>query len=372
MLICIKKNLEEFGMKKNIIFLTHGSKQVGMGHVMRCLSLAKAFQNKNWKVSFYSKFYLGASVIKKQGFPVVMQEQKENTEVVTDFRFGNKAELKEDLEWLMPLLTKDKPTILLVDGYNVSEYFFKKLKQYTECLVYLDDLAAWDYPVDVLLNPNVDAEQKGYTQFKNVGKFLLGSSYCLLRDEFTNVSLRTAKEEVRDILITTGAADPKNITKTLLEWGRKIWINARFHLIIGSAFEKKEEWRKKENERIKIYVSPEKMSEIMLQCDLAISAGGSTLYELAACGVPTIAFVYSENQRGVVETLEKFGYIKNIGWWEELLQKEQDGMDVCVEWISECQDKEKRQKWIQRQQKLFDGKGTRRVEEELEEYLSAR
>ena len=354
-------------MDKNIIFLTHGSKQIGMGHIMRCLSLAKAFQKKNWKVSFYSKFYLGATVIKEQGFPVEVQEQEENTEAVTAFHFGEETELKEDVEWLRPLLIKDKPTILFVDSYNVTEWFFKELKQYTECLMYLDDLAAWDYPVDVLLNPNVDAEQKGYAQFKRVGKFLLGSSYCLLREEFTNVPLRFAKEEIKDILITTGAADPKNMTETLLTWGKAICPTARFHLIIGSAFEAKEEWSKKENEQVKIYVSPKKMSEIMLKCDLAISAGGSTLYELAACGVPTIAFIYSENQKSVVETLEKAGYIKSIGCWESLQQKE--SIDLQPEWIEECLDKNERQEWMQRQQKLFDGKGTKRVVEEVEEYI---
>jgi spore coat polysaccharide biosynthesis predicted glycosyltransferase SpsG len=39
------------------------------------------------------------------------------------------------------------------------------------------------------------------------------------------------------------------------------------------------------------------MSELMRGCDVAISAGGVTLYELCACGIPTIVFMSAENQK---------------------------------------------------------------------------
>lgn len=50
-----------------------------------------------------------------------------------------------------------------------------------------------------------------------------------------------------------------------------------------------------------------KMSELMQQCDMAVSAAGSTLYELCACGMPTITYVLADNQK-----LEKVLYVEKV------------------------------------------------------------
>lgn len=358
-------------MKGRIVFLTHGSKQLGMGHVMRCMSLGRAFRQKGWKVSFYSKYYLGGTFLKKEGFPVEMQEMEESKENPDNFSFGTKEEQIEDLQWLIPLLQRDRPDVLFVDSYNVSVSFFSELKKYVGCLMYLDDLAAWDYPVDILLNPNIDAGKKGYETFHNPKVFFTGSTYCLLREEFLNPPKRQVAEKVEHIMITTGAADPKNMTETLLKWGEKYWKEAVFHLVIGAAFPNRQMWRELENSKVKLHFSPKRMSDIMLQCDLAISAGGSTLYELAACGVPTIAFLYSENQRGVVETMDEMGYLKNLGWYEELqknLGKEQEESL----WVRQWNKREKREEMVLQQQQLFDGNGAVRVVEAVEKFFDGK
>lgn len=49
----------------------------------------------------------------------------------------------------------------------------------------------------------------------------------------------------------------------------------------------------------------------MEKCDVAISACGSTLYELAVCGVPTIGIIIADNQIGICEKLNNMGVIKN-------------------------------------------------------------
>lgn len=358
-------------MNKRITFITHGSKQLGMGHVMRCCSLAETFRQNGWEVFFISKFYLGGNFIKQKGFSVEILEKEEPKEECEEFRFGEEKELKPDLVWMLPILLKQNPDVIFLDSYNVSSYFFRKLKRFTKCLVYLDDLAAWDYPVDILLNPNVDAEEKGYTQFHNQKKYLLGSKYNLLRSEFSNLPKREAKKEIEDILITTGAADPKNMTGIFLELCQSVCPQATCHLIIGNAFQKKKEWEKEQTKRIKVYQSPKIMSEIMMQCDIAISAGGSTVYELAACGVPTLAFLYSENQRGVVEYLSQRGYLGNIGDFQGLREKNKKSLNLfSVQWNG-IMGQKKRQSIMKKQQGLFDGEGTKRVVKEIEGFLKS-
>lgn len=356
-------------MSKKIIFISHGSKQLGMGHVMRCCSLAETFRQNGWEVFFFSKFYLGGAWIKQKGFSVEILEKEEPKEECQDFHFGEEEELKPDIRWMSPFLLDQNPDVIFLDSYNVNCWFFQKLKEFTKCLVYLDDLAAWDYPVDILFNPNVDAKEKGYAQFHEQKKQLLGSKYSLLREEFFNLPKREAKKEIKNILITTGAADPKNMTEVLLALCQKMCPNAICHLIIGNAFQRQEEWKKKESQKIRIYQSPKAMSEIMMQCDMAISAGGSTVYELAACGVPTLAFLYSENQRGVVEYLSQKGYLENIGYYNDIKNGNKNVLEhFSMKW-NEMMSCKKRQVIIKKQQSLFDGGGTKRVVKEIEQFL---
>ena len=356
-------------MSKRITFVTHGSKQLGMGHVMRCCSLAEAFRQNGWEVFFLSKFYLGGELIRQKGFLVEVLEKEESKEASDGFYFGKTEELRSDIEWISSVLSKQKTDVICLDSYNVNPWFLKELKKLTPCLVYLDDLAAWDYPVDIILNPNVDAKEKGYAQFKNQQKQLLGLAYCLLREEFSNLPKREAKEDIKDFLITTGAADPWIMTEACLELCQQICPEAVYHLIIGNAFQKQEEWAKKASGQIRIYQSPQAMSEIMLQCDVAVSAGGSTLYELAACGVPTLAFLYSENQRGVVEYFSERELLVNMGEFQNIRDKEKRAVERFSMGWNEIRSQKRRQDIIEKQQSLFDGKGRNRVVKEIEEFL---
>lgn len=356
-------------MNKRITFITYGSKQLGMGHVMRCCSLAETFRQNGWEVFFISKFYLGGNFIKQKGFPVEILETEEPKEESKEFHFGEEKELEPDMAWMSPFLLKQNPDVIFLDSYNVNSHFFKYLKKFTKCLVYLDDLAVWDYQTDILLNPNVDAEEKGYTHFHNQKKHLLGSKYNLLRGEFSNLPKRKAKKEIENILITTGAADPKDMTKVFLELCQSVCPQATCHLIIGNAFQKKKEWEKEQTEKVKVYQSPKSMSEIMLQCDIAISAGGSTVYELAACGVPTLAFLYSENQRGVVEYLSQRGYMSNIGNYTIFKEKDKIALNNFITQWGRMEKQGNRQIIMERQQDLFDGKGTNRVVKEIESFI---
>lgn len=47
------------------------------------------------------------------------------------------------------------------------------------------------------------------------------------------------------------------------------------------------------------------MAGLMTACQLAVTAGGTTIYELSVLGVPFVCFSYAENQEGLTEWLGK-------------------------------------------------------------------
>jgi spore coat polysaccharide biosynthesis predicted glycosyltransferase SpsG len=90
------------------------------------------------------------------------------------------------------------------------------------------------------------------------------------------------------------------------------------------------------NRNVVLHENVSKMSEIMLRSDISISAGGSTLYELCACGTPTLGMVIADNQIEIVDMLSAEGYITNIGWHSELSDREVLGsLSFCVKIMTE-------------------------------------
>lgn len=116
----------------------------------------------------------------------------------------------------------------------------------------------------------------------------------------------------------------------------------------------------KKNANVILHENVSRMSEIMLKSDMAISAGGSTLYELCACGTPTLAIVIADNQREMVDMMSSEGYIISLGWHGELAD-----MELLQKIKLLCADYEKRVSLSKKMQKLVDGEGVRRIVEEI-------
>ncbi|WP_242832572.1 glycosyltransferase [Clostridium saccharoperbutylacetonicum] len=166
--------------------------------------------------------------------------------------------------------------------------------------------------VDFIVNQNINARDLNYEDNINSStKLFLGTQYCMIRDEFREAyKSKVIKKEIQDILLTLGGMDNNNNTLKILEKIKD--INKKLHVVIGSAFDKEliekiQDITKRHN-NIYIYENVN-MAQLMLKCDVAISACGSTLYELAAMSVPTIGIVLAENQKFVAEKMKEMNLI---------------------------------------------------------------
>jgi spore coat polysaccharide biosynthesis predicted glycosyltransferase SpsG len=115
---------------------------------------------------------------------------------------------------------------------------------------------------------------------------------------------------------------------------------------------------------IDIHHAPSDMASHMASADMALSAAGSTCWELAFMGVPAVIVVTAENQRVIAERLASEGMVQNLGWHE----------DVCESAISEAcaalrKNSERRHEMSERGRKLIDGRGTERAADILDEAI---
>ncbi|MFW2501328.1 UDP-2,4-diacetamido-2,4,6-trideoxy-beta-L-altropyranose hydrolase [Clostridium diolis] len=328
-----------------------GGTDIGMGHIMRTLVLAKELNEylnnevfyickiedryfndvlQNFNSAINSKYIKGIKKILDEGFKV---------------EFIRENKLIKDLKNICA-------DIFITDSYDVNEKYFDVLKNNFAKTVYIDDMNLYYFNVDYLINQNIDAEDFEYKVNEDT-RLILGTKYLMLRDEFKNISSKNIKEKVSDIMITVGGADSYELTEKILSCIKELKYN--FHIIIGPLFKNTEFIYKFQNPNIIFYENAD-MCEIMKRCDIAISACGSTLYELAACGVPTLGIIIADNQQGIAKKMDEVGIVRNLGRCEKL------NKDIIIDNINTLADNHELRKTISKQcMNLVDGKGAKRI-----------
>ncbi|WP_425806404.1 UDP-2,4-diacetamido-2,4,6-trideoxy-beta-L-altropyranose hydrolase [Desulfitobacterium sp. Sab5] len=288
---------------------------IATGHFMRCLSIAQGIRNSNIDVLFISADSRTSKLAEYYQFQAIQL----NT--IWD-------DMISEVDILTKIICKYRINKLVVDSYYVTEEYFRKLSEYVK-LIYIDDINKFNYPVDVLINYNAYFNLFNYSQtYKETNtKLILGPKYAPLRNEFRGINYK-ANEIVQNILITTGGADTYEVAvhlaKAIIKDDRLSQIN--IHIIAGRYSKITEKVDLKLYSNIRIHKNVKNMSDLMKQCDIAVAAGGSTLYELCACGVPSVSFIFADNQAFGAKAFDDMNLIPFSG-------DVRNGMDKCLEKI---------------------------------------
>lgn len=332
-----------------------GNANIGAGHIMRCMSIANAARKLDVDVCFVTADESFLAVLRNNGFNVhILNSDYERIE--------------NELDKLLPLLCEEKPNSIILDSYFVTAKYMETIKQYSQ-LIYIDDVMLFPYPADVLINYNIYASKTQYTNLylgRKMPKMLLGSRYVPLREEFQRGKIIEIKNDVKSILFSAGGADPERIA---LRFVKNIIYNEKFndtvfHVVLGSFEPDRDEIEEivRFNSNIVTHANVSQMSELMLQCDLAVSAAGSTLYELCACGVPTITYVLADNQVYGANAFSNLDIMINAG--DDRVDGNLTDNILCDILKVSC-DVEKRKKMQYKGLSAIDGKGAIKIVQEI-------
>lgn len=331
---------------------------IGSGHVMRCLAIAEELKRQGEDVTFLIADERSKKMIVEKGFLVICLHSIWN-------------DLEQELDSLLRIIGEEKITLLMIDSYYVTEYYLWELRRYTQ-LVYIDDLNTFLYPVDLLINYNIYSSQLDYEKcYKRAGlftKFLLGCEYVPLREEFRDVC-HTKKEQVFRVMVTSGGTDSYNVIGNLLEvlCLQEWFADIQYDIIVGRFNQNREmleeKWKLYEN--IHFFYNVPNMSEYMKQCDIAVTAAGSTVYELCACGVPSIIYTFADNQLAIARTVSEMGLLPWVGDVRENMKSCMDNIISEIENLKN--DKGNRNRQSQNMTHLVDGKGCARIVKEIKE-----
>ena len=319
-----------------VFIITEGSKNIGFGHVTRCISLYQAFE--------------------KRGMTPKLIINGDDT--VKDLLKDLNYQIFNWLDEKSRLFEKVKDAdIVIIDSYLADISFYNTLSDLVRLAVYIDDNKRLDYPRGVVVNGSIHAEELNYPK-KNGVKYLLGPKYLPLRKEFWEVPKKEIKEKIESIMITFGGDDMRNMTPKVLGFLRENYPELKKNVIVGKAFQNIDEIKKNadKNTNLIYYPDANKMKKVMLESDIAISAGGQTLYELARVGVPTVGICVAENQLRNVKGWERIGFLEYVGWYVE-----NNFMQKIYNLIRYLEDVNVRKSKSKIGRKFIDGKGSMRI-----------
>ena len=340
--------------KTVLIFRTDATSVIGTGHLMRCLALAQAWKKKGGISVFITRCENDKllSKLKREGFKIIKVENSQ----------PDPSDLDLTINVIKDIGTSYTTTWLILDGYHFDDFYQKKIKEQGINLMVIDDMGHLPYYYsDILLNQNINAKNISYNHRSNT-LLLLGLKYVLLREEFLRWHhwKRSIPDKARRVLITMGGSDSMNATSLILKIIKKLKLSdIEISVVIGPSnknFISIQEEISEDPGRYNILKNVNDMSKLLAWADVAISAGGTTCWEMCYMGLPNLIVVLAENQKMVAEYLDNSGSSINLGFYKNINQ----GL-FADKFISIIMDREKRRKMSEAGRSLVDGYGALRV-----------
>ena len=316
---------------------------------MRCLALAEAWQRAGGRVRLISA-----------AIPGPIRQRYEELGVTVEPATGRGA----------PEMAADADAVVL-DGQHIPDSDLDDLAATGVPLVVVDD-HGWRprYRCTMILNQNAYASPALY-EGKTSACLCLGPRWCLLRPEFADPAPRVAAPGIARILILMGGADPTGRSAMALESAaravRQLGGDIEIVLVVGAAnpaVRDLVELAAGLPVRASVLHDVRNMAPVMASADLAISAAGSTIWELAALGTPMILGSQNRGERGTASALAVEGAAIDLGPLDEL---DPDRLTRAI--VGIAGDAEARRRMSEAGQRLVDGAGAGRMVSRIADLL---
>ena len=333
-------------VKKNrILFRTSGGKapkkQLGMGHVFRCINLAKTFKDE--EIFFLVEDYgTVRDILLKNHFENIIVLKK-NIDIETDILLT------------LDIIRSKKIDVVLIDKFKVKSRFVSKVGSITKTVV-ISDLNKIDYNCDLIVN--------GFIGFKNqhlMNKFrkkcLLGPKYQILDDKFAKNKKQITP--IFDLIVTVGGFDESKIIVMILKTLKKFKEKIKSKIILGPATKSSHVIKKLEKElgsSVKILQQTTNMKKEISSARFGICSGGITTYEFATMNKAFAIISQVKHQTKTAKIWNELGIATDLGIASSTTPKK---IEAFIEKnISNSN-------YMKRKQNMVDGRGSFRVQKEI-------
>jgi len=354
-----------------VVFRVDASNAIGIGHIMRCLTLAETLVNSDVQICFICREHSGnlIALLNKKAFSVTALPAPAIGKCPSGENYSNWLGVTQETDAMQTIeaLNGETPDWLVVDHYGLDVDWEQRLHPWVNSMMVIDDLANRHHACDVLLDQSFFIEGKhDYAGFVAATcKLLLGPRYALLKSVYADYrkTLPAHRGQVKRVLIFFGGSDQPNMTGMSLEaLSYPELMHLEVDVIVGANNQHRKVVERQVSRRPNTYLHNFRshLADLMFQADLALGAGGTTTWERMCLGLPSVIISIAENQRHGAELIAAEHLVHFLG----------DSSDVDAEKISRSilgliTDTKWLRKVSNRNRALVDGLGSLRVRETI-------
>lgn len=333
-------------MIERVAFRVDASLRIGIGHVMRCITLADALSLRAVECHFICRGTpqsLTAQIVDK-GHRVHLlptadtasaqgsgsQAPEEHAPLLAHAEWLGVSQ-RQDASESAAILRELKPDWLIVDHYALDIHWENVVRPLCGKLMAIDDLADRAHSCDLLLDQNLGRQVTDYRAWVPPHcEVLAGSKYALLRPDFAQLRKysidRRAKPQLRQLLISMGGVDKDNVTGQVMDVLKDCVLpdDCRIWVVMGATAP----WLNTVREQsvlmpvpTQVLVNISDMAQRMADSDLAIGAAGGTSWERCCMGLPTLTVVIAANQWPGAHALANAGAGELLGALDEIADR---------------------------------------------------
>ncbi|RKX24442.1 MAG: UDP-2,4-diacetamido-2,4,6-trideoxy-beta-L-altropyranose hydrolase [Candidatus Zixiibacteriota bacterium] len=325
-------------MSMKMVIRVDSSLQIGSGHVMRCLTLADHLKETGCDISFVCRDHPGnvSALVEDKGYevhrlPAVEDDSRKATQSGHEYKHWLGTNQATDVAQTMEVLSRFKAQVgwLIVDHYALSEEWEKVLRPHVTGIFVIDDLANRKHDCDILLDQNLN--QSGSSRYENLVppdcQVLAGPRFALLRNEFTQAaeSSRERDGQIKHLLVFFGGVDSANETlkacRAILSSGCS---DLAVDIVVGASNPNKNAVNEfcERHDMFEYHCQVSNIAELMSKADLCLGAGGTTTWERAYLGLPTIILPVAENQVEGTKAMAAAGAAWDLGYASKVSENE--------------------------------------------------
>jgi len=295
---------------QRLVVRADGWKAIGAGHLMRCLALAHEWRQQGGTVTFVTHCDSDA---------LAARLAAGCDELV---RLLAPPPSPADLPLLAAVLGRYPGAPVVLDGYGFDATYHDRVRVGGHPLLVIDDHAHLpSYNATWVLNQNAVASPELYRRLGSSATLLLGPSFSLLRGEFAAYQdwTRPRTDVARRVLVTLGGSDPDNVTAVALRAAAAAAAgspDATVRVIAGHSNPNVDDLRALAaalSPACEVVQGADDMPAQMVWADLAISAAGTTSWELAYMQLPALLITTADNQGTNAAALERRGVARDMG-----------------------------------------------------------
>lgn len=316
---------------------------------MRCIALAQAWQDMGGVASLLARELPEALADRVQREDIALITPRLDVSDIEDT-----CAAASEADWVV------------IDGYQFDTAFADRVSSAARHMLIVDDLGQLShYSASLVLNQNITADSATYANHAAGTHLLLGGRYSLLRREFRcTAPQRDATGQIERVLVTLGGSDPDNVTRKVID---ALLLLPHLHakVIVGAANPRREELARhclQAGTRIELLPPVENMVPLMDEAQFAISAGGTSVLELASRGLPTLLVAIADNQLAICETMRDRGVMAYAGWHSDVSP---ETLASTLDALTRESAIAQRAQFIERGLELVDGQGAIRVAREM-------